>query len=554
MLLHWTLFCATCLSWAKGNSQCKGWCTKDPSCSEGFSLEVYSQSSHGNVCRKDGSRNWLPPVGCDKAGGAPYTLRSGESSVCHLCPEGFSLEVHNGANHGNVCRKDNDPDRNWQPLPGCVRVSGAPFSVHSSDSSACRVGSVLSLWSDKCTWTDCQGCDACSTQVAPSGSPVDLHGHLSVQGNRIVDKNGQLVRLRGMSFFWSQWEGSKYYNADVVQWLAADWNIQLLRLAMAVDSCQTDGHVCQDPIQDAGYLDFPERERSKVEAVVDAAVALGIYVIIDWHTHHAQDHTEEAVGFFGAMAERYGSYPNVLFEPYNEPSCRSCVARVDHAEFWANTVKPYHAAIVSKIRQHTNNIIVLGTAQWSQGMDISSEDPVVGSNLAYTMHFYAGDVRHGAIRQRAEDALRNGIALIATEWGTCHWNPADHPSLGLEEAQTWLDFMAQHGISDANWAISDKDESCSAMRPGACTEGRWPSSSLTEAGMWVRESIRMDSPSWFTGAVPGPSTCAAGLGQCGGRGWCGPTCCLAGYHCVAANEWWSDCQPVADGGRRLLLV
>merc|ERR1711918_259353 len=113
---------------------------------------------------------------------------------------------------------------------------------------------------------------------APPGSPVDLHGHLSIQETspttkRIVDKNGEVVRLRGMSFFWSQWMGA-FYNADVVQWLAADWNVQLLRVALGVNS--NDG---------LGYLDNPEVERTKIETVVEAAIELGIYVIIDWHTH-----------------------------------------------------------------------------------------------------------------------------------------------------------------------------------------------------------------------------------------------------------------------------
>jgi endoglucanase len=346
--------------------------------------------------------------------------------------------------------------------------------------------------------------------------------------------HGQSIRLRGMSFFWSQWE-SEFYNANVVQWLAADWNVQLLRLPMAVES------------EDGGYLDFPDRERGRVETVVDAAIELGIYVIIDWHDHRAQDHIEQAKGFFGAMAEKYGQHPNVLFEPYNEPGDTGL-------EFWVNTVKPYHEIIVSEIRQHSNNIIVLGTPTWSQGMDIASQDPVVGTNLAYTLHFYAGDERHAAIRARAQTALDNGLALVATEWGTCHWNAAQVPALGLDEAQTWLDFLAENKISDANWAISDKEESCSILKPAACPQGRWNSNVLTEAGAWIRDSIRADSPPWFQGVVTGPSECAAALGQCGGRSHCGPTCCVAGYECIAQNVWWSDCQPVEAGGRRLVLV
>ena len=42
-------------------------------------------------------------------------------------------------------------------------------------------------------------------------SVVEEYGQLSVSGNKILDKNGNAIQLRGMSFFWSQWIG-KYYH------------------------------------------------------------------------------------------------------------------------------------------------------------------------------------------------------------------------------------------------------------------------------------------------------------------------------------------------------
>jgi endoglucanase len=54
---------------------------------------------------------------------------------------------------------------------------------------------------------------------------VEKHGQLRVQGNRIVDKSGAPVQLRGMSLFWSQWI-PKYYNAATIQWLRDDWKIR----------------------------------------------------------------------------------------------------------------------------------------------------------------------------------------------------------------------------------------------------------------------------------------------------------------------------------------
>jgi hypothetical protein len=47
-----------------------------------------------------------------------------------------------------------------------------------------------------------------------------------------------------------------------------------------------------------------------------------------------------------------------------------------------------------------------------------------------------------------------------------------------------------------------------------------------------------------TGTTTGTGTCAALLGQCGGMGWSGPTCCAAGTCTTSAgNLYYSQCTP-----------
>ena len=62
---------------------------------------------------------------------------------------------------------------------------------------------------------------------------------------------------------------------------------------------------------------------------------------------------------------RFGQEPNVIFEIFNEPIYQS----------WNETIKPYHEKIVSVIREHSSNLIILGTGIWSQDVDIAAEDP-----------------------------------------------------------------------------------------------------------------------------------------------------------------------------------
>jgi len=295
-------------------------------------------------------------------------------------------------------------------------------------------------------------------------SPVARHGRLGTAGNRVIDEHGNTVHLRGMSLFWSQWsEGSKYYNSDVVQWLHEDWHIDLIRIAMGVEH--------------GGYLTQPVAEMARVKAVVEAAIQTGVYVIIDWHDHNAQSHVVEAKAFFANVSETYGSVPNVIFEIFNEPVHQS----------WSSVIKPYHEAVISVIREHSNSLIILGTRTWSQEVEEASLDPVQGTNLAYTLHFYANTHRD-SLRQKARNALANNIPLFVTEWGTC--SADGNGDLDLASAQAWLDFLEENRISDANWAISDKAEKCAALIPGSDASAAWPSNRLTSSGLFMRESIR----------------------------------------------------------------
>ena len=296
------------------------------------------------------------------------------------------------------------------------------------------------------------------------GGVVGRHGSLRVQGNRIVGRDGKPVVLRGMSLFWSQWIG-KYYNRETVNWLRDDWHCTIVRAAMAVEH--------------GGYLENPRREKQKVIDVVDAAIAAGVYVLIDWHDHNAHAHTERAREFFADMARRYARAPNVIYEPFNEPL-------QNHS--WSKDIKPYHEAVIRGIREHApDSLVVCGTPAWSQRVDEAARDPLKFDNVAYTLHFYAATHKQW-LRDTARRALDGGVALMVTEFGTTE--ASGDGRVDEEETRAWWQFTDANHISWCNWSVADKAEASAALKPGASERGGWPDAAVTASGRLVREEIR----------------------------------------------------------------
>ncbi len=298
---------------------------------------------------------------------------------------------------------------------------------------------------------------------------VEKYGRLQVKGNYILGEKGDTVQLRGMSLFWSQWMG-QYYNEPLVKWLKDDWKVTVIRPAMG---CEMDG-----------YYFYPEEEKAKVETVVDACIKQGLYVVIDFHSHEAHKHVDEAKKFFSEMAQKYHKYPNVIYELYNEPL---------QDPTWSGDIKPYCEAVIAEIRKYdTKNMIVCGTRQWSQMVSEAAAEPIKDVNVAYTLHYYAGTHKKW-LRAEAQKALDKGIALFVTEFGTC--GASGNGLYNPEEAKIWWEFLDKNKISWCQWSIADKEESASALKPGATATGNWTDEMLTESGKFVRnELVTKNSP------------------------------------------------------------
>jgi len=300
-----------------------------------------------------------------------------------------------------------------------------------------------------------------SISIAHS-QPVKEHGQLKVVGTQLTDKNGKPVVLRGMSFGWHNW-WPRFYNKETVKWLAEDWKCSVVRAAMGVEP-------------DQGYIKQPVSSTEKVEAVVNGAIDAGIYVIIDWHSHNIN--WNESKQFFAKMAAKYGKYPNVIYEIYNEPDMES----------W-DSVKLYSAAVISTIRSFDpDNIILVGNPHWDQDIHLVADSPLKGfSNIMYTMHFYAATHKQW-LRDRCNAALKKGIPIFISE--SAGMEASGNGPIDQDEWKKWVYWAEENKISWITWSVSDKDETCSVLQKSASSEGNWKREDLKESGYLARELIR----------------------------------------------------------------
>jgi endoglucanase len=305
-------------------------------------------------------------------------------------------------------------------------------------------------------------------------SPVQVYGRLHVCGTHVCSESDEEIQLRGMSLFWSNsgWGGDKFYNATLVANLADYWNATVIRAAIGAQG-------------GGDYTVAPAANMSSAQAVIDAAIDKGMYVIVDWHSHGngAGDLTvmqSQATSFFETLAEKYAGVPNIIWEPFNEPPSTTYS--------WSE-IKAYHEAIISVIRaQGSHNLVVVGSPNWSQDVDVAAANQVSDddSNVAYALHFYAGT--HGkSLRDKADAAMSHGAAIFVTEYGTC--DASGSGGFDPVATQEWIDWMDSNLISSANWSMNDKVETASALVAGASTTGPWGSGDLTKSGFLVLEYI-----------------------------------------------------------------
>lgn len=307
---------------------------------------------------------------------------------------------------------------------------------------------------------------------APSGTPVQKHGQLSVSGANIVDKNGNKFQLIGMSTHGLGWFPDAVSKSSF-QVFRDDWGCNAIRLAMYIEESWGGS--------ESLYLAQPQKNYDLVTKGIDSCIDLGMYVVVDWHVLNPGNpatHTEDAKKFFASIAKQYADYPNIIYEICNEPNGTD----------WA-TVKKYAEAVIAEIRKYDKDaIIICGTPTWSQEIDKAQSNPLSDKNTVYALHFYA-NTHTDWLRDRVKNCYNKGLPILVSEFGTC--DASGNGGFNKDQTKTWLTMLDSLNIGYFNWSFCNKSETASAFTSGTNLASiKSGTSQLTESGKLIRELFR----------------------------------------------------------------
>ncbi len=314
-------------------------------------------------------------------------------------------------------------------------------------------------------------------------TPYGKHGALHVDGLQVKDKYNQPFTLRGASTHGMHWgDGETFLNKTAFQNLRDEWGVNMVRLVSYV----TQG----------GYTQGSKDKLDKhIQKGVSNLTELGMYAIIDWHVHaeNPNDKKSEAIQFFDTYSKKYKDQSNIIYEICNEPTGTP----------W-NQIRPYAVDVVNTIRANDPDaIIVVGTNTWSQDVDevATNGGKIDDPNVMYTIHFYSGS--HGeSLREKVRTALKAGTPVFCTEFGVC--DASGNGGFNLEEADRWIDFFEENGISYCCWSLSKKNESASMLSPECNKVNGFTNADLGATGAWLINTYRSRG-----GETPAPSVSAA---------------------------------------------
>ena len=293
---------------------------------------------------------------------------------------------------------------------------------------------------------------------------VSKYGKLNTKGGAVCDQSGNKISLMGPSYFWSC-SAPMWWTKENVNFLVSKYNIQIIRLPVSIAPGDNTWENHDATWNEDNYLHRPDYVRGMVDEMVKAAIENDIYVIIDFHEHNAHHWNDLAKDFFTYFATKWGEYPNVMYEIYNEPTTSN------------STVVEYAKDIIPVIRKiDDDNIIIVGSTQWSREPDNVTAAGQGFSNIAYTWHGYVEFGHQGD--WNGKNSWNNGVPIVVTEWGL-NWSKNDGGLINIYKDRKLINCfwsMSNKGGDDSKWSI---------LKDDVFKVADWDDNDMTENGAYL---------------------------------------------------------------------
>lgn len=267
---------------------------------------------------------------------------------------------------------------------------------------------------------------------------------LSVNGKNIINKNGQVVTLKGVNIV-----------NPVKLHCRNKFNKELFK-----EISDTKSNVIRIPVNPESWLQDEDYMWRYLDSAVKWAGEYDMYVIIDLHfignivtgvgeqMPDIDSPKDFTYSFWEKVSTHFKDVPNVLFEIYNEPN--------DISE---NTWRKCASDIVDIIRSTgANQIIIVSGTEYSSNLSWVINNPIDSHNIAYACHIYPGN--NIFLWSNNFGNISNLYPVIMTEWGyidehrdTTNQNHliGDKDSYGIP----LMNYLEDRNISWVSWVYDD---------------------------------------------------------------------------------------------------
>lgn len=303
---------------------------------------------------------------------------------------------------------------------------------------------------------------------------VTKNGYLNTSKGYVANEKGEKTSLAGISYFWiNENPVGLFWNKETVDYLVDEYNMQVFRLPITISPCGSNGQEACSKYNDVwGYKEGGSREnyrynpewmKEMADRVIKACIENDVYVIIDFHEHKAENWVDLANDFFTYFASKWGEYPNVMYEIYNEPLCDD------------QTVVNYAKKVIPTIRNiDKKNVIIVGSSEFSRHPDKVTDAGKGYENIAYTWHGYVKYNHQADWGQHSE--WNTTVPVVVTEWG-CGQGGGDGDLRSIYK---------NRGVIHCFWSMANKntdgDEAWSILKANVIKKSGWSSSEINSNG------------------------------------------------------------------------